>query len=722
VRLPVTGPGTFAAGVVLLLTALSAVPMPLASATPARAAIPAGAVTMTVRDVSPHSPVPSRKPHQLVVSLVLVNNTAHMLKNVVVSAARSDPIPNKTALDSAIAKPKSPTSSLVAPLDPIKTVTLAPGGVPMDLVYQTSIGSDPGTADLCLCANAIYPLYFTADYTPPGAASQQLAVAQTYIPSFATAPTKAQVSWVWPLLDRPHRLLSDRLFLDDDLAAEVAPGGRLDQLLAVVEKVGRTVPMTLLIDPELIDELAVMSTRYEVQTPTGPVRGQGGSAAATWLARLRTVLKLPGMELSFTPYADPPVESLQQAGLTWKIGLPTTSQQTRVTRALGATPTNDIAWPANQTISSGTLSTLIGEGTNTFILNDRTLPKGRDEKLVPSALAPVNTTTGTAVAAVTSAPLEHWVQTVLDPDGPGLTALPELVSQLAVRVEASPQLSHYIVLTPSRDLLTVDPTVAERTILETAHTIWSRPLPIRAAESQVEPVDHGALHPQRPPRLPTRVVTRLRYVLGSVTGLGTLFHDQAKNEAISRSLPIGVLRTESTALLDQPALATSYATRLSRHVRRIRNNVVLVPPLSGGNYTLASKNSRIPVTITNRLPDEVEVLVGISGAIGFSSDPVDKLVPANSTVQVRVPTHVDRVGLFYVQVGLSTKDGLSLSTPLQLTVHSTALGTVGVVITITAAVVLVAALLIRFIRRMRRRGPPTAPETVPPVPAATATP
>jgi hypothetical protein len=183
-----------------------------------------------------------------------------------------------------------------------------------------------------------------------------------------------------------------------------------------------------------------------------------------------------------------------------------------------------------------------------------------------------------------------------------------------------------------------------------------------------------------------------------------------------------MLRTESTGLHAVPAMTQTFSTSLAHYVRRLRNRVVLVAPLKGGNYTLASKNSKLPVTITNHLGADVKVVIGMTGAVGFSADPVSKIVPADSTVQVRVPTHVDRVGLFYVQVTLSTPDGLLLSSPLQLTVHSTALGTIGIVITIVAAVVLLAALLIRLIRRIRRRGPPEAPVTTEPVAAATAMP
>jgi hypothetical protein len=702
---------------VIVLAALLWLPVTPAQAR--RIVVGPGAISMTIRDVEPNSPTPARHPKHLDVSLVLTNNTAHELP-LTITATRSDPIFTQPELHSAIARENPPSSDQAAPLKP-KTPTLAPSAE-MDVVFDITTSPHAPDADLCLCANAIYPLYFTALYTPPGGRPIQLATAQTYIPSFSKQPAKAQVGWLWPLLDRPHRLLSGRLFLDDDLAAEVARGGRLDQLLSVVEKVGRQVPMTIVTDPELIDELAVMSQHYNVRSPSGPVRGQGGPAAASWLARLRAVLAMPGMEVSFTPYADPPVETLQRAALDWTVGLPSQQQNDRVTRALGDLPSSDIAWPANETISMPTLTTLVSQGTSTVVVDDKTLPKGRDSTVVPTALAPLETTRGSATAAVTSSLLERWVQTVLAPDGPGLSALPELVAQLALRVELSLGESHYIVLTPPRNVSTVDPDIAARMILDTARTTWSSPLPLRAAASTLQAVDHGSLQPRNPPRIATRVITRLRYVLGSIAGLGSLFSNPTVAQRLRTELPIALLRTESTGLLAVPGLTRTYSMSLAHYVRRLRNRVVLVPPLKGGNYTLASKNSKLPVTITNRLGADVNVVIGMTGADGFSAAPVSKAVPANSTVQVRVPTHVDRVGLFYVQVTLSTPDGLLLSSPLQLTVHSTALGTIGIVITVVAAIVLLAALLIRFIRRMRRRGQPDEPVATEPVAAATAAP
>jgi hypothetical protein len=687
-----------------------------------------GALSMTVASVTPGSLPPTDHPRTVHVRFEITNNTGSVLNDVTLNAVRGVPIYNQKDLDAAIAHPKPPSSDLASPMKP-KLITAVAGcaNCTMDLPYQTTFDSQQD-ADICECADAVYPLYFTLTAQAADGSTVQLASTQTYVPAFTKEPVKAQVGWVWPLLDRPHRLTNDKLFTDDTLAAEVSPGGRLDQLLSVVEQLdnpdtpNKNVPLTIVTDPELIDELAVMSGGYSVKTPQGVVKGTGQTAAATWLSRLRTVLGRGNMHITFTPYADPPIESLRRAGLSWAMGLPTERARTRVAQALGTQDVpNDVEWPANETISPKTLSTLVSQGTRTVVLDDKTLPKGSTANPAPSALAPIETPNGPVTAGVTSSPIEHWVRQVLDPNGPQLTALPELVATMALRVDNNLSGAPYIMVAPPRTLLSVDPSTAVQAIEATSRTVWSRPVPLETAVDQLTPVDHGGLHVQSSPQLGTRALTRIRYVLGSIPGLGTLLADPTTRIRITSALPIGVQRAESTTLLAEGG--TKAATgRLSRRVRAIRNNVVLVHPTTGGAYTLGSKNSKLPVTINNRLPTPVNVVVTMTGAEGFSADTVTRRIDPNTTVQLRVPTHVDRVGLFYVQVNLTTPDGLSLSTPLTITVHSTALGTIGIVITIAAGVVLVAALIIRFVRRRRqRRRPPTvaSPEAVPATAATT---
>jgi hypothetical protein len=311
---------------------------------------------------------------------------------------------------------------------------------------------------------------------------------------------------------------------------------------------------------------------------------------------------------------------------------------------------------------------------------------------------------------------------VLRPGGPGLGALPQLVAQLALHVEKSLDRSHFIVVVPPREL-TVDPAIAERTILATASTVWSKPLPLRAATSVITPVSHGQLRKRvAPPSFPAQTKAALDYVNSSLPGLSTLFTTAADRQTYLGTVPIAIQRAQSTTLLSDSTHSVAFARRLATSVRALRGSVVLVRP-SNGTYTLPSSNSRLPVTISNRLAATVQVVVTASSLPGFSADAITRTIAPSSTVQVRVPTHVDRVGRFEVRVFLATPDGLSMSNPITLTVHSTALGTIGVVITVVAGVVLAAALLIRFVRRMRRRRrPPTNPPAPEPVPVATVSP
>ena len=689
----------------------------LAWARPAAAVtVHSGDVTLTVLDVSPSSPAVSSSPQPLKITLELQNNTNRLLKDVVISGSRSDPITTQSALDGAIAKPKPPSSNLVAPLGNTYRYDLAPrSSADVFFTSTTDVRSD---SDLHLYANAIYPLYFTADYNPPNAATQRLAVAQTYVPSFTSEPAKLRVGWVWPLLDRPHRLLYDSTFLDDDLAEEVSPGGRLDQMLSVVEQVGAQVPMTLITDPELIDELAVMSNGYRVRTSAGTVPGTGSAAASAWLARLRQVLAQPHMEISLTPPADPAVESLHRAQLSWTVGL-SAAARIRVVAALGGTlPPTDISWPAEQTLSAGTLGTLAAQGVKSVVASDKVLPKNAAAPIVPNALAPLQTASGRVTAAVTSTSLNRWVKAVLSARGTGLAALPELVAETAMRTETSLTRSHYVVLIPPRDLDLKSVDVAVRAIRETADSPWSSPLPLRAAIATVAPVSHGRLRPERVsvPNLPPRSLLDLNFVTQSLPEVGALFTVAADRAAALGRIPAAVQRAESSAFLYDRDTGAAYADKVADQLRRLANRVTLVRP-STGSYTLASQNSSLPITIANHLAAPVRVVITLSSTPGFSAKPVAKTIPANSTTQVRVPTHVNRVGRFDVDVDLATTTGFGLTGSLRLTVHSTALGTIGVVITVVAAVILVLALLIRFARRMHKRRAPSEPTAQQPAPA-----
>ncbi|MDP9116123.1 MAG: DUF6049 family protein, partial [Actinomycetota bacterium] len=157
----------------------------------------------------------------------------------------------------------------------------------------------------------------------------------------------------------------------------------------------------------------------------------------------------------------------------------------------------------------------------------------------------------------------------------------------------------------------------------------------------------------------------------------------------------------------------AFARHLTDQVDAIESGVELVKPTTG-TYTLASSNSPLPVTIINHLNVQVTVRISVTtknGLPGFTApDSGTRTIAAGNRVIAQIPTHVDRAGRFKVEVSLLTPSGAQIDQPLDLSVRSTALGAIGVMITVVAAVVLALALLIRLMRRLCNGPTPPDPE------------
>jgi hypothetical protein len=694
-----------AAGSVTLLVFLAAgwLPTSVASAQPT-----ANSVQVTVLRVTPSTPTASPTARTIDVELKLTNTTDEDLGTLTVVGARGNPISNQTALDAAIAKPQPPDSTLVGKFTattPV-TATLA-AGASTTVTYASTTAMGGVAAGLCVCESRIYPLYFSVLQDQGGVL---VGSTQTYIPSFAAGsdPHRVRVTWVWPILERPHRGLRDTTFTDDDLAKSVGVGGRLDRVLQVVEQLDAAIPMTLLVDPDLIDELAVMADgSYTVATADGHTApGTGTAAAKDWLLRLRTAVDAhPSLQLSFTPYADPDVDSLVRNGLDWSRTQSTTAQA-RVSTALGGRAvSSDIAWPVNGSLGPQTLNALVAKGVHTVITDDTTLPGGKHASPRPDALAAVPTNGGKAAVAVTSSTIEQFADQVVTRGDAGLGKLPELVSEVAVRAIEDGANAHYVVITPPRNV-DPEPSVAVVAIKETARTLWSRPLALGAATKTVTPVDHGKLATELPvSALPDDLISAAQFVTDSVRSLTGLIPDASQRTQLFGSLPDGIQRIESSEWISDPSTGGAHAQALRTRLATVTGGVHLVKPTTG-TYTLGSADSPIPITIDNTLDARVFVRVQVStvgGLPGFTADDLGvQPIDPKSKLPLHIPVHIDRVGRIKVQVSLTMPDGAAIGTALPLSVRSTALGDIGKIITFVAGAVLAVALLFRILRRWRQ--------------------
>src|SRR5690606_7454093 len=130
------------------------------------------------------------------------------------------------------------------------------------------------------------------------------------------AENKTGLTYLWPLMSKPRmtaRMESDEeqtpVFRDDTLAKELAPGGRLQQLV----KLGEDLPITWVVDPDLLATVNAMTEPYRVRKKGGGTRaGKGQAYAKQWLMDLQGAVK--GEEIAALPFGDPDVASLAHRG------------------------------------------------------------------------------------------------------------------------------------------------------------------------------------------------------------------------------------------------------------------------------------------------------------------------------------------------------------------------------------------------------------------------
>jgi hypothetical protein len=342
----------------------------------------------------------------------------------------------------------------------------------------------------------------------------------------------------------------------------------------------------------------------------------------------------------------------------------------------------------------------------------------------------VSTPAGRATLAVTSSELNRYADPVVSVDGTGLSTLPELVAELAVRVEEDGNHGHYVVITPDRDV-DPNPEAASAAILATVDTAWSSSLSLGAATAQIDPVAQGRLHAHALKHgLPEKTITAAQYLSTTLPTVNSLLtppphapqQDGIGADAIAAAagvvagLPLGIQRAESAEWSDAPATSGTLAQALADQVRTIVNGVHLIKPTQG-TYTLGSADSPLPLTIDNTLSVPVYVRLhasAVGGLPGFSTKDLGvQQVAPHGKLAVHLPAQVDRAGRIPVNVELTTPGRQPLGVGIQLSVRSTALGDIGKIITYAAGAILAAALLFRFGRQWWRRHTGSTPRRAP---------
>jgi len=597
-------------------------------------------------------------------------------------------------------KAPPPTQTAFGPTQPLDT-TIAPDQT-VQVTYRCT------AAELNLRGLGVYPVSFEVRATADGATTAvgRVRTLLPYFPAGVTAkPTK--VAWLWPLLDRPHRLPgaddAGPLFADEGLSRSVAHGGRLDLLLAVAEQVSSRVRLTLVIDPETIEALTAMTKGYRVRVGSRVVSGVGQQVAAGWLARLR---RLAGHQVvAAVPYADPDVVALNRRGIS-DLGRLEQSDLDTLDRELQlSVAPSRLAWPPAGLLTDGALDDLVDQGIDAVVLDSSALPRGLTQQTpTPSAVSPLPALRGQTVALVTDPELERIVAgSVGFADGPRL-AEQRYLAELAMITAQDPSDSRTYVITPPRRWVP-SASYARGVLMATASVSWSSSLTVPDAVANTAAVDRGPLsYPASARRfeLSAGQLQLIADVQDKVSDFRSALTNSDANALLS-GYADALRWAASSAWRDNPQPGRSYAVSLSRSITRLRGLVSIVVP-STGIYTLTSSNSPLSLTVRNDLPTPVRIglRVDTSASAGFhAQDLGGQDIPARSRTTLRVPVEVQRAGTFTIPVQLTTPQGGRLGNAVMLTVRSTAYGALALGITGVALIVLVAAVGVRLVRGLR---------------------
>ncbi|TFV85795.1 hypothetical protein E4P40_13830 [Blastococcus sp. CT_GayMR20] len=673
----------------------------------------------------------------------LVNTGSTAITDLSLRLQRGDVVTTRAELAS-LAQDPDPATTVEPPFLDVPG-ELAPGGR-LDFSYNLAAEA------LELTQDGVYPVLINVNGAVDGNDQRRVGELPTYVvQQQVLPPSRAAVAWLWPLVERTHREPSGR-FADDDLTEVISEGGRLDRALTVVERLPDAqapgapepvpaLPVTLAVDPALVEELQIMAAGpYEVG---GTGTGRGTDAAAAFLERLAAVAAVhPVVAL---PYGDVDADALQASGMSEVLtrSLPGTPDGTAqdppgddaatpaapatgtpapapeaeesglgagaeiLAEALDVEPRTDVAWAAGGSLRSDTLATLQAGGVRSVVLGPGALADGDAAVGLsgPAAAARTSVTTpsGTLGALVADPTLGEIVGTAEQVPGGARLAEQRYLAELAVIGLQAPAGTEQTVLVAAPRDVEAGPEGAGAMMADTTAMPWLRAGsvdelaagPATAAGDLRDPVDVIHLDATGLAAVATAVATR-DDVAGAVAG---------DADRALRSSDAAISRTTTVGWRADPDGFRAAATALSASLDRLRGRVTLLAP-ADGTYSLASSDAPLVLTVRNDLPVSVEVLLEVRtrGNRGLSIGDIgtQTLAPGERTT-LTVPTELRQSGGFAVTAQLTTPGGGPLGDEIQLQVKSTAYGPISLLITIGAAALLGLLFLRRLVNFVLRR-------------------
>jgi hypothetical protein len=551
-------------------------------------------------------------------------------------------------------------------------------------------------AELKLKDDGVYPLQVETHGSRDGSGAATATVT-TFLPYLPDAKTyqPTRVSWLWPLVDRPGRDARGA-FINDTLAEELAPGGRLADLATAPG----ALPVAWMLDPEVLEAAAALGAEHSRRNGTAVSDAEADANATAWLANLRA--KLNGLPVGALPYADPDAAGLSRGEDSDAISRALARAKTVTTRLLGRESDTRVAWPAQSTTDATTLATLRRVGARTVVLNGAQIPTLAGLTYTPTGRARVQTSAGPLEVLIADTGLAQIFAGDLAARGATTLAQQEMLADTAMITLERPNAGRSVLIAPPRRWAPA-PGTAQRLLAAAAGAPWLRLASLAGLSTTPVPPELATAVFTNPAPAPAEElrgyqVVRLRRTTAELDRLQNVLAAPGK---LADNYTAAALRAASTAWIPDPAGARSYVQELRGDVRADQGKVHII---GRSLVTLSSSRGTIPITISNGLSQAVQVRPVIRslvpGRLRTSSTEL-LTIPAGRKKSVQIPAEATANGITRVEVGLVDAAGDAFTTPIPLRVNVTNYGSVGLIVVIGGGGLLFAVAVVRNVRRVR---------------------
>ncbi|MFJ6684597.1 DUF6049 family protein [Streptomyces werraensis] len=664
-----------------LLAGLLQLPAGSSAEAAPRAASDDGSVAVSVDSLTPSAPSDG---DTVTVSGTITNKGKKAVTDASVGLRVGSLLDTRSSIDTVAKNSADVDSPVGAEIDDKYTekfAKLAPG---VSQPYTISVPAD----ELDLGQDGVYDLSVTlTGETSDQPWEQTLGVRHTFLPwQPDDLDTKTKTTFMWPLISTVHMTAetgSDEeqtpVFHDDELAAEISPGGRLDRMVAL----GKDLDVTWVIDPDLLASVEAMTTRYEIPGQSADdknVVGGHQEVAKRWLTEVQKAVA--DKEVVALPFGDPDLASLAHHGTSVTGSLRHLKEATDVAARtvesiLHVAPSTDYAWPVEGAVDPSIIKVSTSAGADKVIVRGDTFESGRDLTYTPTAPRPIG---GGTTAVVTDARLS----TVFDGDMTRASASSQAVQRFlaqSLTLALQTDRPRSVVVAPQRT-----PSAAQaQTMAEAIGTLqdstWSQPQDLTAAaKSKPDPaagteVPPASAYPKslRKQELPRSAFEQIARTQDKLDRFKVILSDQSRVVTpFGRALNRGM----AASWRGRPAEAAIYRSGVETYLDTLSGQVRLIEK---SETKLSGRSATIPVTVQNNLVQGVEHLVlrlsstnptrlQIDGN-AYEEQPV--AVSGGHSQSVKFTTNANANGRATVIAQLYTQDGRPYGQPVTFDVKVT---------------------------------------------------